>query len=97
MNIFKHADGIVNERKEEKEREYGEFEDSMRSASVIASEMTGHKLSTDDMYKIMIALKMSRLRFNSKYDTILDSIAYLGAYNNKVNPEVIQTTLIFEE
>jgi len=86
--IFKHADGIINYDTEEKERQYGDIDESMLSQEKIY-EMIAN--DNDDLiirgYKRMIALKVSRLRTNMKYDTLLDLIAYTGALNNYVNAE----------
>ena len=40
-NILEQANKIINERSEEKERQYGPFEEGMRRAAQIASGMTG--------------------------------------------------------
>jgi len=56
MNILEKANEIVNLRSEEKEREYGPFEESMTKAANIATILTNKDISTDDMYKCMIAL-----------------------------------------
>ena len=85
MNILEEANRIVNLRSEEKEREYGPFERSMAKAALLASELTEKEISVEDFYKCMIALKLSRLAFNSKEDTLLDAVAYLAAYNNYKN------------
>ena len=37
MNILKKAEEIINNRSEEKEREYGPFDKSMRKAALFAS------------------------------------------------------------
>ena len=37
MNILKKADEIINEMSEEKERQYGPFEEGMERAAMIAS------------------------------------------------------------
>mgnify|MGYP000173704843 CR=1 FL=1 len=87
MNIFKKADEIINLRKEEKERQYGDFPSSMKKAAVIASELCNKEITQDDFYKCMIALKISRLAYNSKEDTLLDLVAYAGAFNNLKNGE----------
>lgn len=84
-NILKTADEIVNQRTEEKQREYGPFADSMAKAARIASELCNKDISQDDMYKIMIALKLSRLAYSSKEDTMLDAVAYIAAFNNLKN------------
>jgi len=79
------ANEIVNERSEEKEREYGDFSESMEKASKLASIMTSKNISTEDMYICMVALKMSRESFKHKEDNLLDCVAYLGALNNYIN------------
>lgn len=85
MNILEKANEIVNERKEEKEREYGNFDDSMLKASLIASELCNKEITKEDFYKCMIALKMSRMAYNTKEDTMLDCVAYVAALNNSKN------------
>lgn len=85
MNILLEADAIVNKRAEEKERQYGAFPDSMAKAARIASELCLKDITQDDMYKILIALKLSRLAYSSKEDTMLDAVAYIAAFNNLKN------------
>ena len=85
MNILKKADQIINERSEEKQREYGPFSESIAKAARIASELTNKDITSEDFYKCMIALKMSRLAYNLKEDTLLDCVAYTAALNNEVN------------
>mgnify|MGYP003333481856 FL=1 len=85
MNILDQANKIVNERLEEKERMYGNFDEGMQRAAGILSGMTGMTLDATFMYKAMIALKMSRESYNHKEDNLLDACAYLGALNNYIN------------
>ena len=85
MNILSEANKIVNERSEEKEREYGPFIDGMESAAKILSGMTGMDLDYVFMYKAMIALKLSRESYKHKEDNLLDAVAYIGALNNHFN------------
>lgn len=82
MNILKKANEIVNERSEEKERMYGPFSESMKKAAVIATELCNKQITTEDFYKCLIALKMSRMAYNLKEDTLLDAVAYIGALDN---------------
>lgn len=82
MNILLEANKIVNERAEEKERQYGPFEEGMERAAKILSGMTGVELDASFMYKAMVALKLSRESYNHKEDNLLDAVAYLGSYNN---------------
>tara|TARA_R110000803_G_scaffold200123_1_gene264353 strand:- start:1661 stop:1930 length:270 start_codon:yes stop_codon:yes gene_type:complete len=82
MNILEKANEIVNERSEEKAREYGSFSLGMSRAALIASASTGKDISTEDMYMCLVALKLSRQSFNHKEDNLLDAVAYLGALNN---------------
>ena len=78
-------------RSEEKEREYGPFNESLERAAIIATQLSGVEISTETFMKCMIALKLSRLRYNSKPDTIKDGIAYVygyGEYMKVRNSEV---------
>lgn len=85
MNILEQANKIVNERSEEKERMYGNFDDSMDKAAELFNSMTGLKLTAIEMFKALIALKLSRESFNHKEDNLLDAVAYIGALNNYIN------------
>lgn len=82
MNILEKANEIVNLRSEEKERQYGPFQEGMERAAKILSGMTGIELDASFMYKSMIALKLSRESYNHKEDNLLDAVAYIGSYNN---------------
>jgi|TARA_R100000084_G_scaffold103967_1_gene60226 hypothetical protein len=84
-SIFLEAEEIVNNRSEEKEREYGPFSEGMERAAKIASAATGKNIATSDMYIILVALKLSRQSYNHKKDNLLDAIAYLGALDNYYN------------
>jgi len=85
MNILEEANRIVNLRSEEKERQYGPFEEGMERASKILSGMTGMQLDSVFMYKAMVALKLSRESYNHKEDNLLDAVAYIASLNNKYN------------
>tara|TARA_R110002110_G_scaffold35565_2_gene119859 strand:+ start:86 stop:349 length:264 start_codon:yes stop_codon:yes gene_type:complete len=85
MNILKEANNIVNERSEEKERQYGDFFKSMERTARIASEMSHKTISTEDCYNVLIALKLSRESHSHKEDNLLDAVAYLGSLNNYRN------------
>ena len=75
-NILEDANNLifVNTR----EKEYGKFSESMAKSARIASELTNKDITTEDFFKCMIALKLARLAYNTKYDTILDGIGYLA-------------------
>lgn len=82
MNILLKANEIVNERAEEKTREYGPFDESMSKAAIIASQLCNKEITTEDFYKCLVALKMSRMAYNLKEDTMLDAVAYVAALDN---------------
>ena len=86
-NILKEANEIINERSEEKERQYGPFSEGMERAASIASGMTGRTWTAHDMYIAMIALKFSRQSYNFKKDNLLDAAAYIGAWQNYIDEE----------
>lgn len=81
-NILKEADQIVNERSEERVRQYGPFDKCMDDMRDIFNGMTGLNLETPHMYKALVALKLARERHAHKEDNLLDAVAYLGALNN---------------
>jgi hypothetical protein len=85
MNILKKANEIVNLSSEEKERQYGPFEEGMGKAARLASIMSNKEITTIDMYNCMIALKLSRQSYNHKEDNLLDAVAYIGSMNNFLN------------
>jgi len=87
MNILKEADKIVNERSEEKDRQYGPFSEGMARAAQIMSGGTGKDITASDMYIALVALKLSRQSYNHKTDNLLDSVAYLGALNNHIEEQ----------
>jgi hypothetical protein len=87
MNILEKANEICNLRKEEKERQYGPFEEGMERAAKIASGCTGKDITPQDMYLMLVALKLSRQSYNHKEDNLLDAVAYLAVlndYNEKI-------------
>lgn len=86
-NILKEANQIINERSEEKERQYGPFSEGMKRAAMIASGMSGKEWSAHDMYIAMVALKFSRQSYNFKEDNLLDAVAYIGAWQNFIDEE----------
>tara|TARA_R110002074_G_scaffold173486_5_gene336323 strand:- start:1264 stop:1539 length:276 start_codon:yes stop_codon:yes gene_type:complete len=81
-NILLEANQIINVRAEEKERMYGPFEESMEKAASVASVLCNKDITTEDFYKCLIALKISRMAYNLKEDTMLDSVAYIAALDN---------------
>ena len=62
-NILQEANEIVNNRSEEKERQYGPFSEGMDRAASIFNGMTGLKITGREMYMALIALKFSRESF----------------------------------
>ena len=82
MNILLKANDIVNERSEEKAREYGPFDESIAKAARFATDLCNKEITTEDFYKCLIALKMSRMAYNLKEDTMLDAVAYVAALDN---------------
>ena len=84
MNILEEANKIVNERSEEKERQYGPFIESMRRATAIYNSMSpdNEQISVEGLYRSMIALKLSREAYKHKEDNLLDAAAYMGSMND---------------
>tara|TARA_B100001250_G_C19709336_1_gene748431 strand:- start:422 stop:817 length:396 start_codon:yes stop_codon:yes gene_type:complete len=84
-NILEQANKIINERSEEKERQYGPMGEGFERAALIASGMSGKDWTTHDMFIAMVALKFSRQSYNFKEDNLLDAVAYIGAWQNYIN------------
>ena len=86
-NILEQANEIINNRSEEKERQYGPMGDGFERAAMIASGMSGKEWSAHDMFIAMVALKFSRQSYNFKEDNLLDAVAYIGAWQNYINDQ----------
>lgn len=87
-NILDRARAIVYDRSEEKERQYGPFRESMKRAAAIYNNMAWGANATDiDMYKALIALKLSREGFAHKEDNLLDAIAYMASMNDALEED----------
>ena len=84
-NILEQANNIINNRSEEKERQYGPMGQGFERAAMIASGMSGKEWSAHDMFIAMVALKFSRQSYNFKEDNLLDAVAYIGAWQNYIN------------
>ena len=86
-NILNEANQIINNRSEEKERQYGPLGEGFERAAMIASGMSGRTWSADDMFIAMIALKFSRQSYNFKEDNLLDAVAYIGGWQNYIDEQ----------
>ena len=84
-SILSEADNIVNNRDEEKERQYGPFSEGMDRAASIFNGMTGLDVTGKEMYMALIALKFSRESYNHKRDNLLDAVAYIQGLENYIN------------
>ena len=85
MNILHRADQIINHRAEEKTREYGEIDQEMLKISKLFEIMTSKTLSIEEVYMLLICLKLARQSNSHKEDNLLDVVAYIGALNNYKN------------
>lgn len=84
-NILEQANNIINQRSQEKERQYGPMGEGFERAALIASGMSGKEWTAHDMFIAMVALKFSRQSYNFKEDNLLDAVAYIGAWQNYIN------------
>lgn len=91
LTILEEAQRIIFDREEEKDRQYGPFSDSISRASRVATELCNKTLTTEDVFKVLISLKISRMAYNHKHDTMLDAIGYIAGLDdylktkNKIN------------
>ena len=86
-NILSEANQIINNRSEEKERQYGPLGEGFERAAMIASGMSGKDWDAHDIFIAMIALKFSRQSYNHKEDNLLDAAAYIGGWQNYINEQ----------
>lgn len=82
MNILEKANEIVNERSEEKARQYGPFGQSLEKTAELFNLISDVQLTAEHAFKVLIALKLSREAWAHKEDNLLDAVAYIGALNN---------------
>jgi len=87
QNILQRALDIVYNRSEEKNRQYGDFHESMDRATNIYNLISKNQISVEDMYKAMIALKLSRQYNSHKEDNLLDIVAYMASMNDLNNKQ----------
>lgn len=81
-NILEQANDIIFKRNSEKDRQYGPFSESMKKSALVASILCNKDITTEDFFKCLIALKISRLSYNHKHDTVLDAIGYLAGLDD---------------
>ena len=73
---IKQADKIVNQRSEEQERRHGPFSEGMKKAATIATILCNKEITPEDAYKVLMALKLSRISHNIEFDSMTDLIGY---------------------
>lgn len=86
---LKEADKIVNSRSEERDREYGGFTAGMIKTAKIATELCGKEITTEDAFKVLMALKLSRLSHSAKFDSMVDLIGYTEGWWNAIQAQAI--------
>lgn len=85
MNILEEANSVLTDRSSEKAKEYGPFSESIEKTARIASELSNSEVTPELVFKVLIALKLSRMAYSNKRDTMLDMVAYIGAFESYVN------------
>lgn len=90
-NILYKADQIVNHRAEEKERQYGPFAESIERTAEFYNLMKPKdepNITAEGVFRVLIALKLSREAYGHKEDNLLDGVAYIGALNNYIENKI---------
>ena len=82
--ILKRAHDIIDNRTEEKERQYGSMSENCRHAAQIAGIMQNKHFNDSDVMAILAGLKLARHNRSYKQDSLLDAVAYLGALDNYI-------------
>lgn len=83
-SILKRAHDIIDNRSEEKERQYGSMSENCKHAATIAGIMQNKHFNDSDVIAILAALKLARHNRSYKQDSLLDAVAYLGALDNYI-------------
>jgi hypothetical protein len=89
MNILEKASEVLYVRNQ-KEIEYGPMIPCMEKTARIASELAGHKIPTEDIYHMMIAVKLARNSWTHKEDNLLDCVAYIASLNDYENEKTLE-------
>lgn len=79
---IKRAFDIVENRSEEKIRQYGDIDQSFERTAQLASILLKREVTAEECYTIMFCLKLSRETHAHKTDNMVDALAYLGALAN---------------
>lgn len=82
MPILLRAHNIIDNRSEEKDREYGSLTENCVHAAQIASIMQRKEFIKSDVISILIGLKLARHNRSYKQDSLLDAAAYIGGLDN---------------
>ena len=82
LTMLEKAYNILYKRDTEKAKQYGDFHKSMAKAAKIATELTNKIITTEDMYRCLIALKLSRDSYKGSEDTMLDLVTYIASLND---------------
>ena len=72
--ILENCISIANER----QIQYGKAEEGIQSACDIFNSISGIKLSVKDFCMVLVSLKLSRLKYNYKEDSMVDIINYVA-------------------
>lgn len=70
------AHKLVNLRSEEQQRKHGPFIEGMEKAAIVATILCGKGITAEDMYKCLMALKISRLSNSIELDSLTDLCGY---------------------
>jgi DNA-binding protein H-NS len=83
--LLERARQILENRSEEHERQYGDFDESIERTAQIATLLGQKEITPDDVYNVLVALKLARESHAHKEDNILDAIVYLAQKNKTKN------------
>lgn len=84
-DILSRAYKIIYARAEEKERQYGNIDEEMEKVANLFNILSKHTLNGEDVYLLLICLKLARESVNHKEDNLLDLVAYTAAMNDYKN------------
>lgn len=77
-SILKQADNLVNGDRQE---QYGSPVQNMTDIAELASRMLNKEFTASDMAMILLCVKLGRLKYQYKADSIIDMCGYAEIYN----------------
>lgn len=78
MSILKETDDLVSL---DRQQQYGHPTENFKDIAKIASAVLGVEMTAEECVVVMVAVKLGRLKFKYKHDSIVDLAGYLKVWD----------------